>query len=63
VDVREPIELSFGMVSGVDLGIDVLNGVHVPLGEGPVSGIFRHCAPISLNRHNDVRREMYSTRV
>jgi len=25
-EVREPIELSFGMVSGVDPGIDVLGG-------------------------------------
>jgi len=26
VEVHEPIELSFGMVSGVGLGIDVLHG-------------------------------------
>jgi len=30
-------------------GIDVLDGVHVPQGEGVVSGIFRH-----LHRQNDV---------
>jgi len=32
-EVREPIELSIGMVSGVGRGIDVLDGVHVPQGE------------------------------
>jgi len=33
------IELSFGVVSGVGPGIHVLDGVHVPQGEGCVSGI------------------------
>jgi len=52
-EVRTAIELSFGMVSGVGPGIDVLDGVHVPQGEGAVSGmvsgIFRHLHPIRLN--------------
>ena len=38
-EVREPIELSFGVVSGVHPGIDVLDGVHVPQGEGAVAGM------------------------
>jgi len=38
--VHEPIELSFGVVSGVGLGIRVLDrGPGAPL-EGVVSGIF-----------------------
>jgi len=39
--VREPMELSFGMVSGVGLGIHVLDGVQLPQGERAVSGDFR----------------------
>jgi len=34
------IELSFGMVRAVGPGIDVLDGVHVPQGEGAVLGDF-----------------------
>jgi len=34
VEVREPIELSFGLVGGVTQGIHVLDGVHVPEGKG-----------------------------
>jgi len=45
MEVREPIELSFGVVSGMVPGIDVLDGVHMPQGEGAVSGIFRHLHP------------------
>ena len=52
--MREPIELSFGMVSGIGPGIDVLDGVRVLQGEGFFSGIFRHLRPISLNGQNDV---------
>jgi len=36
-DVHTAIELSFGMVSGV--GVYVLDGVHMPPGEGAVSGM------------------------
>jgi len=49
VVVYEPIKLSFGVVSGVTPGIDVLDEVHVPQWEGAVSGIFQH-----LNGQNDV---------
>jgi len=48
VEVPEPIELSFGVTSGVGPGIDVLDGVHVTQGEGAVSGIFRHLRPHSF---------------
>jgi len=52
VEVCEPIELSFGVVSGVGPGIDVLDGVHVPQaqGEGAVSGNFRRLRPHSFER-------------
>jgi len=54
-EVRTVIELSFGVVSGVGPGIDVLDGVHVPQGVGAVSGIVSGiCAPIRLNGRNDV---------
>jgi len=39
VEMRRAIELSFGVVSGVGTGIHALDGVHVPQGEGAVSGI------------------------
>jgi len=42
VEVREPIELSFRVVSGVGLDIRVFDGVRVPQGERAVSGVFRH---------------------
>jgi len=42
----EPIELSFGVVSTVGLGIDVLDGVDVLQGEGVVSWSF---SPIGFN--------------
>ena len=38
-EVREPIQLSFGVVSGLGPGIDVLDGVHVPQGEGADFGV------------------------
>ena len=44
-EVRKAIELAFVVVSGVDPGIDVLDGVYVPYGAGAVSGIFRHLRP------------------
>jgi len=34
VEVREPIELSFYVVSGVGLGIDILDGVYMSHGAG-----------------------------
>jgi len=34
VEVHTAIELSFGVVSGVDPGVHVLDGVHVLQGEG-----------------------------
>jgi len=40
VEVHEPIELSFGEVSGVGPGIDVWTGVHVAQGRGVVLGLF-----------------------
>jgi len=47
-EVRIAIELSFGVVIGVGPGIDVLDGVHVPQGEGVVSGISRHLCDVLL---------------
>jgi len=46
-------------------GIDVLDGVHVPQGEGAVSGIFWHLCPNSFEweEWRIICREMYSTRV
>jgi len=44
-EMREPIEMSFGLVSGSGSGIDVLDGVHMPPKEGAVLGIFRHLCP------------------
>ena len=41
--------MPFGMVSAVAPGTDVLDGVHVPQGEGAVSWIFWHLYPIRLN--------------
>jgi len=49
-EVHKPIELSFGVVSGVGPGIDVLHGVHVPHEERAVSVIFRHLRPHSFER-------------
>jgi len=34
VKVRESTELSFGVVSGIGRGMGILEGVHVPQGEG-----------------------------
>jgi len=61
-EVREPIELSFGMVSGVGPGIHVLDGGSCAPKEGAVLGIFRHLHPIGLNgRMTYFCTEMYST--
>jgi len=40
VEVHEPIELSFGMMCGVSLGICVLDGVNVPQWEKGIMGSF-----------------------
>jgi len=40
--VREPIELSLWVASGVGPDISVLDGVHVPQGKGDVFGVFLH---------------------
>ena len=53
-EVRIAIELSFGVVSRVGPGIDVLDGVHVLKGKGLFLGFFGICAPIGLNGQNDV---------
>jgi len=54
VEVCEPIELSFGVVSGVGAGIHVLDGGSRTQEEGAVLGFFGICAPIGLNAQNDV---------
>jgi len=54
VFVREPTELSFGVVSGINSGIHVLDGVHMPQGEGTVSRSFQHLCPIGLSGQNEV---------
>jgi len=48
VEVREPIDLSFGAESGVGRGMGVVNGVDVMQGKSGrgVSGVF---SPISMN--------------
>jgi len=56
VEVREPIELSFGMVSGVTPGFDVLCGAHVPQGKGSFAPI----GPMVLMAYFGT--EMYSIR-
>ena len=63
VEVSEPIELSFGVVSGVGPSIDVQMGLHIPQGEGAVSGIFRHLRPnlFEWAEWRIGRPEMYST--
>ena len=38
--VREPIELPFGVVSGVGPGIGVLDGIHIHQGKGEILGFF-----------------------
>jgi len=40
VEVRQPIDMSLGVVSGVGPGIDVLDGVHVPQEEGRFLSFF-----------------------
>jgi len=59
VEVHEPVELSFGEVSGVSSGIGVLDGVHVLQGEGAVS-VFALIDPLVSMAYFVI--EMYSTR-
>ena len=40
------IELSFGVMSGVTPGIHVLDGVHVPQGDGWILGSFSSIGPM-----------------
>ena len=55
VEVREPIELSFGVVSGHCPGIDVLDcGLRASSGRSCFRDFFGICAPICLNGQNDV---------
>jgi len=52
VEVREPIQLSFGMVGPA---IDVLDGgPRASRGRGCFWDFFRHLCPIGLNGQNDV---------
>ena len=53
VEVRTTIELSFGVMNGI--GINVLDGVHMPEGKGLFLGFFFwHLRPHSLNGQNEV---------
>jgi len=52
VEVHEPIELSFGMVSGVGPGID--RGPRASRGRDCFWDFFGICTPIHLNGQNDV---------
>ena len=45
-EVHEPIALSFGVVSGLGPDIDVLDGVHVPRGEGRILELFAPICPM-----------------
>jgi len=60
VKVHEPIKLSFGIVSGVGPGTDVLDGSpHTSRGRG----CFGSCLPHLPNGFNGIfLTEMYSTR-
>jgi len=63
-EVRELIELSFGVMSGVGSGIHVLDGGSLaPNGRGCL-GDFGICAPIGLNGQNVIffTDKMCSTR-
>ena len=60
VEVREPIELSFGMMNGVGLGIDVRNGGPHSLGEVVDFGIV--CPHWPMGSMAWFLTEMYSTR-
>jgi len=46
-EVRELIELSFGVVSGISPGIHVIE-------KRAILGIFQHLCPIDFNGQNDV---------
>ena len=49
VEVCLPIELSFGVVSGIGPGIDEWNGIHMSQGEGVDFGVVCPHWPIGLN--------------
>jgi len=49
VEVRAAIELLFEVVSGVTPGIHVLDGVHVPQGEGWILGSMHNASVTFLN--------------
>jgi len=59
-EVCEPIELSFGEVSGVGPGIGVLDEVHMLQGEGAVSSVFCPIDPLVSMAY--FVTEMYLTR-
>jgi len=50
-EMREPIELSFAVVSAVGPGIDVLDGVDVLQGEGGFGGLSRSFPPFISMAH------------
>jgi len=54
VKVHEPIELSFGVVSGVGSGIDQMGSTSCLKGKGMFLGFFSICAHIYLTGQNDV---------
>jgi len=64
VEVCEPIELSFGVVSGVGGWMGVLDGVHVPQGEEAVFGWgisphwFQWCICLTENCIRHVRKKL-----
>ena len=60
VEVHEPIELLFVVVSGVGRGMGVLDRIQVAQGEGAVSGVFC-CETAPLISVAYFRTEMYST--
>jgi len=50
-EVHEPIELSFGVVSGVGQGIHVLDGFTCPKKKKLFWEFFDICASVGLNGH------------
>jgi len=58
VELREPIELSFGVVSGLGSGVHVLDGAHLPR-EGWILGSFATIGPMVSIAY--FVTEMYST--
>jgi len=54
VEVREPIELSFGVMSGVSLCIRVLDGIQVPQREGKFWSFSPPLASMAYFSHRNV---------